>query len=75
MRISPELNGADARERFEKFGLSVAGDAGHAKNLAFAQCERNAIDARDPAVVAHHQISRFERNRAWVCRAFFDPSG
>ena len=40
--------------------------------LAFAQCKRNAVDASDPAVVAHHEISRFERNGTRVRRAFLD---
>ena len=63
----------DAGERLEQLRLAVAGDPGHAKDFAFAQDERNAVDARDAAVVAHHEIPRLERDSARMSGALVDP--
>ncbi len=62
----------DAGERLEQLRLAVAGDAGHAKDFAFAQYERNAVDASDAAVVAHHEIPRLERDSARMSGALVD---
>ena len=62
----------DAGERLEQLRLAVAGDAGHAEDLAFAQDERNAVDASDAAVVAHHEIPRLERDSARMSGALVD---
>ncbi len=72
MRISPPLKRPDAGERLEKLRLAVAGDAGDAQNLALAQNEGDAVDACDAAVVAHHKVTRLERDWARMRRALFD---
>ena len=36
------------------------------------RCERDAVDASDAAIVAHHEIARLERDRARMRRALLD---
>ena len=55
---------ADAGERLEQLRLAVAGDAGDAEDLAFAQNEGDAVDPHDAAIVAHDEIARLERDLA-----------
>ena len=65
LAVDEDLAGAGrahASERFEELRLAVACDAGDAEDLAFPQDEGDAVDANDPPVVAHHEVSRLERD-------------
>ena len=57
-RISPGRRLADAGDRFEQFGLAVAGDAGDADDLAGADVEGDIVDHGDAAAVLDGQVAR-----------------
>src|SRR5215831_14048763 len=53
---------ATARQRFGELALAVAGDAGHADDLARCDTERAAADNRLSTLAAHREIADLEHD-------------
>ena len=63
---------ANAGQRLEQFGLAVAGDARDAEDLARPQIERDVVEARDAAIVAHGEVARLQHDCAGMRGPFVD---
>ncbi len=57
---------ADAGNRFQQFGLAVAGDTGNADDLAGADIEGDVVDHDDAAVVLDREVADRQHDLAGI---------